>query len=155
MEMDTLRDGCNFPASVSSIELRFGIGRFCLSLLFSPSTLRHLTCCCTYACTTIQFEFCFHFVLLCFFASSFVFSSASANYRIQLIYLLAILDSSFARGAKQRVSSLNIALMDRRSFDGLCEAGLGSRGLASGHSIECVHLSRHHHYKHLGWFSDL
>lgn len=28
--------------------------------------------------------------------------------------------------------------MDRRSFDGLCEAGLGSRGLASGHSIEYV-----------------
>lgn len=36
MEMDTLRDGCNFPASVSSIELRFGIGRFCLSLFSAP-----------------------------------------------------------------------------------------------------------------------
>lgn len=36
MEMDTLRDGCNFPASVSSIELRFGIGRFCLSPFSSP-----------------------------------------------------------------------------------------------------------------------
>lgn len=36
MEMDTLRDGCNFPASVSSIELRFGIARFCLSRFSSP-----------------------------------------------------------------------------------------------------------------------
>lgn len=74
LEMDTLRDGCNFAAihiqwSARSIELRCGIGSFCLFLL--SLALPHLTCCCTYACTTIQFKLCF--VLLCFFASSFVF----------------------------------------------------------------------------------
>lgn len=86
---------------------------------------------------SIQALFCFAL----FFRFFVCFSSASANYRIQLIYLLAILDSSFARGAKQRVCSLNIALMDRRSFDGLCEAGLGSIGLASGLGISPSELS--------------
>lgn len=115
-----------------------------VSSLFGASTFNMLLYLCLYY-NSIQALFCFAL----FFRFFVCFSSASANYRIQLIYLLAILDSSFARGAKQRVCSLNIALMDRRSFDGLCEAGLGSIGL------ECVHLSRHHHYEHLGWISDL
>lgn len=92
MEMDTLRDGCNFPASVSSIELRFGIGRFCLSHFSSPlgpSTFNMLY----YNSIRVLFLLCFVFSLL----RLFFVSSASANYRIQLIYLLAILDSSFAR----------------------------------------------------------
>lgn len=105
MEMDTRRDGCNFPASVSSIELRFGIGRFCLSLFsapLGPSTFNMLY----YNSIRVLFLFCFVFSLL----RLFFVSSASANYRIQLIYLLAILDSSFARKAGRRNSGCAVSI---------------------------------------------
>lgn len=50
----------------------------------------------------LQFNSSFVFILFCFVFSllRLFFSSASANYRIQLIYLLAILDPSFARGGE-------------------------------------------------------
>lgn len=52
-------------------------------------------------------------VLLCFsilYSRLFVcFSSASANYRIQLIYLLAILDPSFTRGARSSGCTVSIS----------------------------------------------
>lgn len=104
-------------------------------------------------------------VLLCFsilYSLPFVcFSSASANYRIQLIYLLAILDPSFTRGARAAGAQSQYRLDGSSIVWWIVWSGaraqrfrlrLQLRGFGPGYlaiGIECVHLSRHHHYEHL------
>lgn len=84
-----------FTRVLARLNCALALAEFVVVFFLLPSALRHFTCCCT--CFTIQFVFCF--ASLFFYSLLFVcFSSASANYRIQLIYLLAILDPSFTRG---------------------------------------------------------